>query len=145
MKKILVINGPNLGRLGVREPGVYGKSTLSDLEELIRKEASGLGLGVEFFQSDVEGELGTKINTATGKADGIILNPAAYTHTSIALRDAIQSVSVPRVEVHISNTSARDGFRHTSFTAAACIGQIIGFGFDSYLLALQAFARYFDS
>ena len=140
--RILVINGPNLNRLGTREPGVYGSATLSDIENMLIKEAERLDMAVEFVQSDEEGVIATKINTSSGVSDGIILNPGAYTHTSIAIRDAIQSVDVPCTEVHISNTAAREGFRHKSLTAGVCLGQIMGFGPDGYLLALHALHKH---
>lgn len=136
--KIVVINGPNLGLLGRREPEVYGRATLADLEAMLRREASRLGVEIEFFQSDIEGELVRRIGAAAGAADGILLNPAAYTHTSVALRDAIAAAAVPCVEVHLSNPAAREPFRHRSLTAPACIGVIAGFGADSYRLALWA-------
>lgn len=136
--RILVINGPNLNRLGTREPEVYGATTLADIENMIAGEAERLGVAVEFVQCDEEGGIATKINTSSAVADGIILNPGAYTHTSIAIRDAIQSVDIPCIEVHVSNTAAREGFRHKSLTAGACLGQIMGFGPDGYLLALHA-------
>ncbi len=138
MKKILLLNGPNLGRLGRREPQVYGTLTLPAIVRRIRARAEALGARLDDFQSDLEGELVTRIGAADRVYDGIILNPGAYTHTSVALRDAIQSVSVPCVEVHLSNTHAREAFRHTSLTAAACRGQIMGFGVRSYELALIA-------
>lgn len=142
--KILVINGPNLNRLGAREPGVYGMTTLADLENMITEEARRLDIEVEFVQLDDEGAIASKINRSSGLFDGIILNPGAYTHTSIAVRDAIQSVDVPCVEVHISNTAAREEFRHTSLTAGACAGQIMGFGSKGYILALIALRDSFN-
>lgn len=142
--KILVINGPNLNRLGAREPGVYGMTTLADLENMITEEARRLDIEVEFVQLDDEGAIASKINRSSGLFDGIILNPGAYTHTSIAVRDAIQSVDVPCVEVHISNTAAREEFRHTSLTAGACAGQIMGFGPKGYILALIALRDSFN-
>jgi 3-dehydroquinate dehydratase-2 len=135
--KILVIQGPNLQQLGIREPALYGSETLESLNQRIRVAAVGDGVSVEFFQSHIEGELVQAIAGATGRVDGILINPAAYTHTSVALRDALQSVAMPCVEVHLSNIAAREAFRHVSLTAAACVGQVSGFGADSYLLGLR--------
>lgn len=141
MKRILILNGPNLDRLGKREPDTYGTETLADLETLVKAEAAKLGVVAEFFQSNHEGALIDRIHQAgdTG-ASGIAFNPGGYTHTSVALRDAIASVSVPVIEVHISNVHAREEFRHKSLTAAACKGQIAGLGFEGYLAALRYFA-----
>ena len=136
--KILVLNGPNLGLLGTREPGVYGTMTLADMMEQVVLRGREKGAEVEWFQSDLEGELVSRIGASRGKYDGLIMNPAAYTHTSVAIRDAIQSVSIPCVEVHLSNIHAREPFRHTSLTAAVCVGQILGFGPMSYRLGLDA-------
>ena len=138
MKRILVVNGPNLGLLGTREPSIYGTETLADMMERVRKAATEHGAEADDFQSDIEGELVGKILSARGKYDGIILNPAAYTHTSVALHDAIKACGVPVAEVHISNVYAREGYRHESITAGACIGQICGFGARGYVLALEA-------
>jgi len=145
MLKILLLNGPNLGRLGKREPAVYGRATLADVERSVRGRAKACGAKVDSFQSDVEGVLVSKIGGSEGVYDGIIFNPGAYTHTSIALRDALQSVRVPCVEVHLSNTAAREGFRHVSHTAAASLGQIMGFGVLGYELALIAVIDYISS
>lgn len=139
MKHILVINGPNLNLLGVREPGVYGSETLHDVIARIQKRAEELGLSVSFFQSNGEGEIIDAIHQAMGKFDGIIMNPGAYTHYSYAIRDALSSVKVPCIEVHISNIHTREEFRHTSVTAPVCVGQITGLGTKGYLLALEAF------
>ncbi|MEI7879933.1 MAG: type II 3-dehydroquinate dehydratase [bacterium] len=136
--KILVLNGPNLGLLGTREPGVYGTMTLADMMKQLVSYGREKGVELDWFQSDIEGELVSKIGASRGQYDGIIMNPAAYTHTSIAIRDALQAVSVPCVEVHLSNIHAREPFRHTSLTAAVCVGQILGFGPASYLLGLDA-------
>lgn len=136
--KILVLNGPNLGLLGTREPGIYGTVTLADIMKQIQLQAQTKGVEVDCFQSDIEGELVSRIGASRGKYDGLIMNPAAYTHTSVAIRDAIQAVALPCVEVHLSNIHAREPFRHTSLTAAVCVGQIIGFGPMSYLLGLDA-------
>jgi 3-dehydroquinate dehydratase-2 len=136
--KILFLNGPNLNLLGQREPEVYGRTTLADIEAKVRERAVKLGAKVEFRQSNLEGELVAWIQQAKGKADVIVLNAAAYTHTSIALRDAILAVGVPTIEIHLSNVHAREKFRHKSVIAAVCKGQISGFGAQSYVLALEA-------
>jgi 3-dehydroquinate dehydratase-2 len=135
---ILFLNGPNLNLLGQREPEVYGRSTLADIEAKVRAKAQVLKVQVDFRQSNLEGELVGWIQQAKGKSDVIVLNAAAYTHTSIALRDAIIASGVPTIEIHLSNVHAREEFRHKSLIAPVCIGQILGFGTDSYLLALEA-------
>jgi 3-dehydroquinate dehydratase-2 len=137
MKKILVINGPNINMLGIREPGVYGDITLAQIEEKLGSLAEELQTEIEFFQSNHEGDIVNKIQQSLGKIGGIIINPAAFTHTSVAIRDALSAVGVPAVEVHISNIYAREEFRHKSFTAGVCIGQIAGFGIDGYIFALR--------
>lgn len=136
--KILFLNGPNLNLLGTREPGVYGRATLADIEAAVRQRAKELGAGVEFSQSNIEGELVSRIQEAKGKFDAIVLNAAAYTHTSVAIRDAIAATGVPTIEIHLSNVHAREEFRHNSLIAPVCRGIIAGFGPDSYLLGLQA-------
>ncbi len=141
MKKILVLNGPNLALLGTREPEIYGRTTLADIVALVTAAAQEKGISVDAFQSDVEGELVAAIGCARGVYDGIILNPAAYTHTSVALHDAIKASGVPTVEVHLSNVYAREGYRHESLTAGVCAGQICGFGPAGYVLALEALSR----
>ena len=141
MKKMLVLNGPNLALLGTREPEIYGRTTLADIVALVTAAAQEKGISVDAFQSDVEGELVAAIGRARGVYDGIILNPAAYTHTSVALHDAIKASGVPTVEVHLSNVYAREGYRHESLTAGVCAGQICGFGPTGYVLALEALAR----
>ena len=135
--KILVLNGPNLNLLGAREPQHYGVQTLADIEKMLTDEANALGVEVRFFQSNIEGELVDAIQKAVGVYDGILLNAAAYTHTSVALRDAIAAVKLPTVEVHLSNVLSREEFRHTSLIGAVCVGSISGFGADSYRLALH--------
>lgn len=138
MKKYLVINGVNLNMLGIREPGIYGSSTLADLEGSVTKKAEELGVSVDFYQSNIEGEIVNKIHEAYGKYDGIIINPGAFTHYSYAIRDAFSSVKMPVIEVHISNIHKREEFRHTSVIVPECIGQICGLGFKGYELALEA-------
>jgi 3-dehydroquinate dehydratase II len=136
--KILFLNGPNLNLLGQREPEVYGRTTLAEIEARVRERAGKLNAEVEFRQSNIEGELVNWIQAAKGKFQVIVLNAAAYTHTSVALRDAISAVGVPTIEVHLSNIHAREEFRHTSLIAPVCRGQIAGFGANSYILALEA-------
>ena len=140
MKKFLVINGVNLNMLGVREPGIYGNSTLADLESYISEKAAEMGVTVDFFQSNYEGAICEKIQQALGVYDGIIINPGAFTHYSYAIRDALSSVKIPTVEVHISNIHKREEFRHTSVIVPECIGQICGLGFKGYVFALEALA-----
>ena len=136
--KFLVLHGPNLNLLGTREPGVYGSQTLADINASLEKLSSELGCGLAFFQSNTEGELIDAIHNAARDCLGILINPAAYTHTSIAIRDALSAVELPCVEVHLSNIHRRESFRHTSMIAPVAIGQICGFGCDSYLLGLRA-------
>src|SRR5262249_268586 len=136
--KILFLNGPNLNLLGQREPEVYGRATLADIEAKVRERGSKLGAEIDFRQSNLEGELVAWIQQARGKFDVIVLNAAAYTHTSIALRDAIVAAGVPTIEIHLSNVHAREEFRHKSLIAPVCRGQICGFGVHSYILGLEA-------
>jgi 3-dehydroquinate dehydratase-2 len=138
--KILIINGPNLNLLGRREPDIYGSVTLDDINGRVTALATELGVEVSFFQSNHEGELVQKIQDAMGVYQAIVINPGAYTHTSIALRDAISSAGIPTVETHISNIYKREDFRKSSYIAGVAAGQISGFGPDSYLLALRAAA-----
>ena len=135
--KILIVNGPNLGLLGTREPDLYGTVTLDDILGQIRERAAELGVEIEAFQSNEEGLLVSRIGESAATFDGIVINPAAYTHTSVALRDAIAACGLPVVEVHLSNTHARESFRHTSLSAPVCVGQLMGFGPKGYLLALE--------
>ena len=140
--KILFLNGPNLNLLGSREPDKYGTMTLENIEKQVREEAARLNIEIDFKQTNIEGELVTFIQKAQGNYDGIVINPAAYTHTSIAIRDALLAVNIPAVEIHLSNIHKREEFRHISMTAPACIGQIAGFGADSYKLGLTAIYNY---
>ena len=136
--KILLLNGPNLNLLGRREPTIYGRATLDEIVAQVVAHGAEMGATVEAFQSNEEGALVTRIGESPGRYDGILFNPAAYTHTSIALGDALAAAGVPCVEVHLSNIHAREAFRRHSLTAAACLGQISGFGAMSYLLGLEA-------
>lgn len=137
MQKILVLNGPNLNMLGIREPEIYGTGTYRDLVSLIEQEAALLGVSVECFQSNHEGALVDKIQEAYGNVDGIILNPAAYTHTSLAIADAIKAVGIPTVEVHLSDVSKRESYRQISYVRDCCQKTIIGKGFAGYIEALH--------
>jgi len=137
-KRIIVINGPNLNMLGVREKDVYGSVTLAEIAAAVNKEARLLGMDIDFIQTNHEGEIIDKIHEARGTYDLIILNPGAYTHYSIAIRDAVKAVELPCIEVHLSNIHAREEFRSKSVIAPVCTGQICGFGADSYLIALKA-------
>ena len=135
--KILVINGPNLNMLGIREPGIYGKNTFADLLVLLENTAKELGVEVEQYQSNHEGDLVDKIQWAYGKVDAIVINPAAYTHTSVAILDALKAVSIPAVEVHISDVDSREPFRQISYAGMACEKTIKGHGFQGYREAMQ--------
>lgn len=135
--KILIINGPNLNMLGIREPEIYGKETYEDLLLFCRKEAENLGVEVEFYQSNHEGDIVDTIQEAYGRVDGIVINPGAYTHTSIAIPDAIKAVSIPTVEVHISNLSDREAYRQISYVREVATASIIGHGFKGYAEAMQ--------
>jgi 3-dehydroquinate dehydratase-2 len=140
-KKILVVHGPNLKMLGEREPDIYGSITLEKINEEILALAKELNVDVDVFQSNIEGEIVSKIGDARKLFDGIVINPAAYTHTSVAIRDAISASKLPVIEVHISNVYAREEFRQKSITAPVCKGQIAGLGIDSYLLGLRALVK----
>lgn len=144
-RSILILNGPNLNLLGTRQPDVYGTTTLTDIEALCVAKASALGVDVAFRQTNHEGELVDALHAARGTHDGVILNAGAYTHTSVALMDAISSTELPVVELHLSNIHAREEFRHKSFIAPVAVGQICGFGPGGYPLALDALAGYLDN
>ena len=134
---LLLLNGPNLNLLGQREPGIYGSGTLASIEDRLRQEATAAGAELECFQSNFEGALVERIHQAVGSSQGILINAGAYTHTSIALRDALLGVAIPYVELHLSNTHAREPFRHRSYLADRAVGVVSGFGAMSYSLALQ--------
>jgi len=138
MKKILIINGPNLNMLGIREKSVYGAETLQDIATSVSEEAKILGMDFDFMQSNHEGEIIDKIHDARGKYDAIIINPGAYTHYSYAIRDAVKAAELPTIEIHLSNIHGREEFRSKSVIAPVCVGQICGFGSKSYILALHA-------
>ena len=135
--KILVLNGPNINMLGIREPGIYGKDTYQDLLALVERTAVTLGIVVEHFQSNHEGDLVDKIQAAYGKFDGIVINPAAYTHTSVAILDALKAVQIPAVEVHISDVDVRESFRQISYPGLYCEKTIKGQGIDGYRMAME--------
>lgn len=135
--KLLIINGPNINMLGIREPDIYGKNTFADLLALIDETANKLGIDAEQFQSNHEGDIVDKIQTAYGCIDGIVINPAAYTHTSVAILDALKSVAIPAVEVHISDVDSREGFRQVSYAGLACEKTIKGKGLDGYRQAME--------
>lgn len=130
--KLLIINGPNLNMLGLREPDIYGKRTYADLVEYIQGVCRQTGIEAEVFQSNHEGAIVDKIQSAYGTADGIVINPAAYTHTSVAILDALKAVNLPAVEVHISDVNSREAFRHVSYAGMACIATYAGYGFEGY-------------
>ncbi len=142
MQSILVLHGPNLNLLGSREPGIYGKMTFDDLNHRMVEAGQALNVEVRTFQSNHEGGLIDQLHQAQEWADGVVFNPGGYTHTSVALRDAIAAITIPVVEVHLSNIQAREEFRQVSLTAPVCIGTVAGFGWRSYLLGLEALVRY---
>lgn len=140
--KLTVINGPNLNFLGIREKNIYGEHNYESLCSFIKNEAAKHNIDVEIFQSNIEGEIINYIQSSYKNTDGIIINPGAYTHYSIAIYDALKSIDIKAIEVHLSNIYTREEFRHKSVTASACIGQISGFGFNSYKLAMDALVEY---
>lgn len=143
--RVLVVNGPNLKLLGTREPAIYGRETLEGILARLTAYAATRGVSITAVQSDDEGALVEAIGAARGCCDGIVINPAAYTHTSVALRDALSACGVPSVEVHLSNTHRRESFRHTSLTAPVCVGQVMGFGGSGYVLALEGLLAHIES
>ncbi len=139
--KILIINGPNLNMLGIREPGIYGDQSYAALVKFVEDVCAGKGVACECFQSNHEGDIVDKIQAAYGNTDGIVINPAAYTHTSVAILDALKAVSIPAVEVHLSDVSKREAFRHVSYAGMACEKTYAGYGFDGYCLAIEYLAE----
>ena len=135
--KLLVINGPNLNMLGIREPDIYGRQTYQDLVNYVNQICARKGIACEVFQSNHEGDLVDKIQAAYGNTDGIVINPAAYTHTSVAILDALKAVCIPAVEVHLSDVNARESFRHISYAGMACEKTYAGFGFEGYKMAIE--------
>lgn len=144
MREILILHGPNLNLLGQREPQVYGTMTLEEINQRLIAEGQRLGIGVRCLQSNSEGALIDALQEARNWASGVIFNPGGYTHTSVALRDAVAAIGIPVIEVHLSNVYAREEFRHRSLLSAVCWGKILGLGWKSYWLALHAFALYFE-
>lgn len=140
-KRVLVLHGPNLNLLGTRETSIYGTLTLPEINEQLHLIAAKLGLSLDTFQSNSEGSLIDKLHECRLTHGGVVFNPGGYTHTSVALHDALRAIALPTIEVHLSNTSAREEFRHRSVTGAACVGRIEGFGFDSYRMGLEQMAR----
>ena len=142
--KILVINGPNMNMLGIRQPEIYGHATYEDLKSMIAGEAERLGAEVSFFQSNHEGAIVDAIQAAYGTADGIVINPAAYTHTSVAILDALKAVALPAVEVHLSDVSTREPFRQISYAGMACVKTYMGLGFEGYRQAILYLKQYLE-
>ena len=142
---VLVLHGPNLNLLGTREPAIYGEASLAEIDAMLRAEGQRLDVAVSSAQSNHEGELIDRLHAARGTADGIVINAGAYTHTSIALLDAVRAVALPTVECHLSNTAAREGFRRRSRIAPACVGTVAGFGVQSYLLALRGLVSHLEA
>lgn len=142
MMKLLILNGPNINMLGIREPGIYGSQSYAELLRLLAVWADELGVEMVHYQSNHEGCLVDKIQEAYGQADGIVINPAAYTHTSVAILDALKAVAIPAVEVHLSDVSAREDFRQISYAGKACIKTYAGFGFDGYKMAIEYLKDY---
>jgi 3-dehydroquinate dehydratase II len=145
LASILVLHGPNLNLLGLREPSIYGSASLLDVNQMLQQQATQLGVSVTAFQSNHEGALIDQIHGALDQHQGILINPGGYTHTSVALRDAIAGVNLPTVEVHLSNIHQREAFRHHSYIAPVAIGQISGFGIDSYRFGLEALVRHLNA
>ena len=145
VKRVLILSGPNLNLLGTREPEVYGATTLDDIEQALQKLSKDLGATVECRQSNREGELIDWLHDARDSFDGVVINPGGLTHTSVSLRDGISATGLPVVEVHLSNTAARESFRHHSVTAPVCVGSVVGFGKDSYALGLRALIDYLNA
>ena len=135
--KLLVINGPNLNMLGIREPDIYGRQTYKDLEDYVNQICARKGIDCQVFQSNHEGDIVDKIQAAYGNTDGIVINPAAYTHTSVAILDALKAVCIPAVEVHLSDVKSRESFRHISYAGMACEKTYAGFGFEGYKMAIE--------
>ena len=139
--KLLIINGPNLNMLGIREPDIYGRQTYQNLVDYVNQVCADMGIVCEVFQSNHEGDIVDKIQAAYGKIDGIVINPAAYTHTSVAILDALKAVCIPAVEVHLSDVNQRESFRHVSYAGMACEKTFAGFGFEGYKMAIEHLAR----
>ena len=139
--KLLIINGPNLNMLGIREPDIYGRQTYQNLVDYVNEVCADMGIVCEVFQSNHEGDIVDKIQAAYGNTDGIVINPAAYTHTSVAILDALKAVCIPAVEVHLSDVNQRESFRHVSYAGMACEKTFAGFGFEGYKMAIEHLAR----
>ncbi len=142
--KLLIINGPNLNMLGIREPDIYGRQTYKDLEKFVSDCCTDAGVQFEIFQSNHEGDIVDSIQSAFGRVDGIVINPAAYTHTSVAILDALKAVAIPAVEVHLSDVSQREAFRQVSYAGMACIKTYMGLGFDGYKQAINYLKKYLE-